>query len=172
MDLPKSVRLELLEHAIQVLGLVDIRHSLIGDEEVRGISGGQRKRVNIGIELVADPAILFLDEPTSGLDSTASKQVIQGVQRVARDGVTVAAVIHQPSYETFCMFDDLILLAKGGRTVYFGLQTDVQVSTRQYAIPWTISHYPNFKFSEDNIRNITFGKEKPGRCCQCTIGLS
>lgn len=167
-------RLEVVANAISVLGLSDVRHSLIGDEETRGVSGGQRKRVNVGLELVADPSVLFLDEPTSGLDSTASKLVVQvslhrcsdaevlvgfhasvhldgmpcggevkdnipescvnccivmlqGIQRVARSGVTVAAVIHQPAYETFCMFDDLILLAKGGMTAYYGQQKDVQV---------------------------------------------
>jgi ABC-type multidrug transport system ATPase subunit len=67
------------------------------------------------------------DEPTSGLDSTASKLVVQCLQRVARTGVTVAAVIHQPSWETFCLFDDLILLAKGGLTAYYGPQEQVQV---------------------------------------------
>lgn len=67
------------------------------------------------------------DEPTSGLDSTASKLVVQCLQRVARSGVTVAAVIHQPSWETFCLFDDLILLAKGGLTAYAGPQEQVQV---------------------------------------------
>ena len=55
---------------------------MIGDEEVRGISGGQRKRVNVGLELVADPIMLFLDEPTSGLDSTSSKMVISALQEV------------------------------------------------------------------------------------------
>lgn len=68
------------------------------------------------------------DEPTSGLDSTASKLVVQCLQRVARTGVTVAAVIHQPSWETFCLFDDLILLAKGGLTAYYGPQDNVQAS--------------------------------------------
>lgn len=119
-------RLEVVENAITVLGLGEIRHSIIGDEETRGISGGQRKRVNVGLELVADPVILFLDEPTSGLDSTASKLVVQGLRRVAQLGVTVVAVIHQPSYEVFCMFDDLVLLAKGGQTAYYGPQADVQ----------------------------------------------
>lgn len=56
---------------------------MIGDEEVRGISGGQRKRVNVGLELVADPVMLFLDEPTSGLDSTSSKMVISALQEVS-----------------------------------------------------------------------------------------
>ena len=66
----------------QILALDDIRNEIIGDEEVRGISGGQRKRVNVGLELVADPIMLFLDEPTSGLDSTSSKMVISALQQV------------------------------------------------------------------------------------------
>lgn len=88
--------------------------------KVRGISGGQRKRVNVGLELVADPSVLLLDEPTSGLDSTASRLVLAALQRVARLGVTAAAVVHQPSYEALCLFDDLVLLAKGGVTAYCG----------------------------------------------------
>ena len=67
---------------LQILALDDIRNEIIGDEEVRGISGGQRKRVNVGLELVADPIMLFLDEPTSGLDSTSSKMVISALQEV------------------------------------------------------------------------------------------
>ncbi len=88
---------------------VDIRHSLIGDASKRGISGGQRKRVNIGMELVACPTVLFLgthwrwfiwlDEPTSGLDSTSSKEVCDALRTVARLGLTVITVIHQPRYE-------------------------------------------------------------------------
>lgn len=66
---------------VQILALDDIRNEIIGDEEVRGISGGQRKRVNVGLELVADPIMLFLDEPTSGLDSTSSKMVISALQQ-------------------------------------------------------------------------------------------
>ena len=68
--------------AMQVLQLEDIRNETIGDEDVRGISGGQRKRVNVGLELVADPALLFLDEPTSGLDSTSSRLVVAALQQV------------------------------------------------------------------------------------------
>ena len=67
---------------LQILALDDIRNEIIGDEEVRGISGGQRKRVNVGLELVADPIMLFLDEPTSGLDSTSSKMVVSALQQV------------------------------------------------------------------------------------------
>ncbi|GAB4817511.1 hypothetical protein N2152v2_004557 [Parachlorella kessleri] len=122
----REQHLYFVERAIQILQLEDVRHELIGNEETRGISGGQRKRVNVGLELVADPLLLFLDEPTSGLDSTASKALVAALQAVARGGVTAAAVIHQPSYEIFDMFDDLMMLGKGGRTVYYGPQAGVQ----------------------------------------------
>ncbi|KAL3137532.1 hypothetical protein ABBQ38_004816 [Trebouxia sp. C0009 RCD-2024] len=126
-----------VERAIQILALDDIRNEIIGDEEVRGISGGQRKRVNVGLELVADPVMLFLDEPTSGLDSTSSNMVISALQEVAHMGVTIAAVIHQPSYEIFQMFDDILLLAKGGRTAFYGPEGQVQGYFEKlgYALP-------------------------------------
>ena len=81
---------------IEVLGLREIRHSPIGDENTRGISGGQRKRVNIALEMVADPLVLFLDEPTSGLDSTSSMEVCSALRKIADIGITVVTVLHQP----------------------------------------------------------------------------
>jgi ABC-type multidrug transport system ATPase subunit len=105
---------------INVLGLHEIRHSMIGDENTRGISGGQRKRVNIALEMVADPLVLFLDEPTSGLDSTSSMEVCDALRKIADIGLTVVTVLHQPRYEIFCQFHDVLLLGKGGRAVYLG----------------------------------------------------
>lgn len=110
---------------IQTLGLEDVQNSIIGDEKDRGISGGQRKRVNIGMELVAQPSLLLLDEPTSGLDSNASQEVCRALQTIASTGITVLTVIHQPRYEIFQMFDNVLLLAKGGNTVYMGPAKDV-----------------------------------------------
>ena len=101
-----------------MLDLREIRHSRIGDENTRGISGGQRKRVNIGLEMVAEPSVLFLDEPTSGLDSTSSLDVCKALRDIADTGITVITVIHQPRYEIFTMFHDVLLLGKGGQTVY------------------------------------------------------
>jgi hypothetical protein len=98
-----------------------VANATIGNEEERGISGGQRKRVNIGMELVAEPSVLFLDEPTSGLDSSTSFDVCHNLRNLARQqGLTVAAVIHSPSPATFRQFDDFLLLGKGGRIVYMG----------------------------------------------------
>ncbi|KAJ2998350.1 hypothetical protein HDV02_004565 [Globomyces sp. JEL0801] len=106
---------------ITFLGMSHIANSIIGNEEERGISGGQRKRVNIGMELVAEPSILFLDEPTSGLDSSTAFEVCSNLKQIARSqGLTVAAVIHSPSPATFRQFDDFLLLGKGGQVVYIG----------------------------------------------------
>jgi ABC-type multidrug transport system ATPase subunit len=84
----------IVDDVIDILGLRDIENSIIGDELNRGISGGQRKRVNIGIELVADPSVLFLDEPTSGLDSASSKDICHAIQSLTQLGMTVRASIH------------------------------------------------------------------------------
>ncbi|TPX56194.1 hypothetical protein PhCBS80983_g04712 [Powellomyces hirtus] len=112
---------DLVLDTIAFLGLDHIMNSTVGDEVERGISGGQRKRVNIGMELVAAPSVLFLDEPTSGLDSATSFEVCQLLHTIAREqSMTIAAVVHSPSPTAFDQFDDLLLLGKGGRVIYFG----------------------------------------------------
>jgi len=109
------------DEVIKTLGLGGVAVTPIGDETTRGVSGGQRKRVNIGMELVANPRILFLDEPTSGLDSTSSQEVMSALGRIAKEeGMTIMAVIHQPRLEIYNEIDDLLLLGKGGQTVYIG----------------------------------------------------
>ncbi|KAF9116038.1 hypothetical protein BGX27_005271 [Mortierella sp. AM989] len=113
-------RLKVLE-VIQFLGIGHIMDNPIGDVETRGVSGGERKRVNIGMELVASPSILFLDEPTSGLDSATSFEVCKLLRQIAQEQfLTVAAVVHSPSPHAFNQFDDLLLLGAGGRVVYSG----------------------------------------------------
>ncbi|KAI8926163.1 hypothetical protein BC831DRAFT_457743 [Entophlyctis helioformis] len=120
----QRVKAKVLE-IISFLGMSHVANSIIGDEETRGVSGGQRKRVNIGMELVAEPSILFLDEPTSGLDSSTAFEVCSNLRNIARlQGLTVAAVIHSPSPATFRQFDDFMLLGKGGRLIYMGPRED------------------------------------------------
>ncbi|XP_059289689.1 ABC transporter G family member 24-like isoform X2 [Lycium ferocissimum] len=119
-DLPKQDKVLIVERVIDFLGLQSVRGSLVGTVENRGISGGQRKRVNVGLELVMEPSLLFLDEPTSGLDSSSSQLLLRALRREALEGVNICMVVHQPSYTLFKMFDDLILLAKGGLVVYHG----------------------------------------------------
>ncbi|CAN1837370.1 ABC transporter G family member 28 [Linum perenne] len=119
-DLPKQEKVLVVERVIESLGLQPVRDSLVGTVEKRGISGGQRKRVNVGLEMVMEPSLLILDEPTSGLDSSSSQLLLRALKREALEGVNICMVVHQPSYSLFRMFDDLILLAKGGLTAYHG----------------------------------------------------
>lgn len=109
-----------VDETIAELGLTRVAHQRIGTPIQRGISGGQRRRVTLGCELVRLPRVLLVDEPTSGLDSTASREVVDALRRVSRRyGTLVIATIHQPSYETLSLFDRTLLIAHG-RTAFFG----------------------------------------------------
>ncbi|KZW00496.1 P-loop containing nucleoside triphosphate hydrolase protein [Exidia glandulosa HHB12029] len=109
-----------VEDTIAQLGLSRVADNRIGTPIQRGVSGGQRRRVSIGVELVRLPRILLLDEPTSGLDSAASREIIRTTRDIARRyGMLVIATIHQPSYETLALFDRVLLLARG-QTAFFG----------------------------------------------------
>ncbi|MEE2829204.1 MAG: FHA domain-containing protein, partial [Myxococcota bacterium] len=114
---------EIMERIGTVLGQLDLqgqRHSLVGDEVRRGLSGGQRKRLNVAMELLSQPAALLLDEPTSGLDARSAMQLIRQCRGLASSGRTVIMTVHQPSREAFELFDKLLLLTKGGKLAYFG----------------------------------------------------
>ena len=106
-------RQDVVDVTIEVLGLGKSRHKRIGGTKRRGLSGGERKRVSIAIELVAQPSVLILDEPTSGLDSTAALVLMKQLSEVARWGVAVVTVLHQPSGRVFDLLDDLILVHSG-----------------------------------------------------------
>lgn len=123
LRLPTSMSKEevnsIIDGTIIEMGLQDCADRLIGNWHFRGISGGEKKRLSIALEILTRPRLLFLDEPTSGLDSASAFFVVQTLRNVARDGRTVISSIHQPSSEVFALFDDLFLLS-GGETVYFG----------------------------------------------------
>ncbi|XP_010528033.1 PREDICTED: ABC transporter G family member 21-like [Tarenaya hassleriana] len=123
LRLPKELtRLEKTEHVESVisdLGLNRCINSIIGGGLIRGISGGERKRVSIGQEMLVNPSLLLLDEPTSGLDSTAAARVIATARGLARGGRTVVATIHQPSSRLYRMFDKVLVLSDGS-PIYSG----------------------------------------------------
>ena len=145
--LPRTLsRAEAAERAddvLEALGLAHVADSLVGDESARGVSGGERKRLNIALELVADPLVLFLDEPTTGLDSAAALGVVEALRRLARGrGITVVAVVHQPRQEIVEAIDDLVLLGRGGRPVFLGpraLALDYLTDALGYELPSTCS---------------------------------
>ncbi|KAE8689965.1 ABC transporter G family member 22 [Hibiscus syriacus] len=111
---------------IRELGLERCQDTMIGGSFVRGVSGGERKRVCIGNEIIINPSLLFLDEPTSGLDSTTALRTVQTLHDIAEAGKTVVTTIHQPSSRLFHKFDKLILLGKGS-LLYFGRASEVMV---------------------------------------------
>lgn len=135
LRLPKTLSKEevndIVEGTIMELGLQECADRHIGNWHLRGLSGGEKKRLSIALEILTRPRLLFLDEPTSGLDSASAFFVVQTLRNIAHDHVrTVISSIHQPSSEVFALFDHLFLLS-GGQTVYFGAANkavDVRIS--------------------------------------------
>jgi ABC-type multidrug transport system ATPase subunit len=123
LRLPKSLSLamktERVTQVISELGLLGAKDTIIGNAMVRGVSGGERKRVSIGLELLHDPNLVFMDEPTSGLDSFQAANVMNTLKDVATQGRTVICSIHQPRSSIYAMLDGILLL-EGGKSVYFG----------------------------------------------------
>jgi ABC-type multidrug transport system ATPase subunit len=105
---------------LRSLGLYQIRNMRVGSPMNKKISGGQRKRLNIGLELMREPSILFLDEPTSGLSSHDSENIVDLLKELTIKGKLVYVVIHQPSSDIFKMFDQLLILDTGGYLIYNG----------------------------------------------------
>eukprot|EP00178_Gracilaria_changii_P026509 TRINITY_DN815_c0_g1_i2.p1 TRINITY_DN815_c0_g1~~TRINITY_DN815_c0_g1_i2.p1 ORF type:complete len:645 (+),score=141.24 TRINITY_DN815_c0_g1_i2:205-2139(+) len=122
-SMPKHKKLLRVQKVIQELGLAKVKDTMIGNQIVRGISGGERKRVNIGTELVTNPSLLFLDEPTTGLDSFNALNVMTALRQLASNGRTIVSTIHQPRSSIFALFDQLCLLSEG-RVMYFGPAKD------------------------------------------------
>ncbi|CAN6209890.1 unnamed protein product [Urochloa humidicola] len=121
---PASEKRARADRAIRQMGLAAVAGNRIGGRVCKGISGGQRRRVSICVELLASPALVFLDEPTGGLDSAASLHVMGRIASLAREErMTVVAAVHQPSSEVFRLFHGLCLLAYG-KMVYFGPAAD------------------------------------------------
>nr|XP_042130495.1 broad substrate specificity ATP-binding cassette transporter ABCG2 [Peromyscus maniculatus bairdii] len=104
---------ERINMVIKELGLEKVADSKVGTQFTRGVSGGERKRTSIGMELITDPSILFLDEPTTGLDSSTANAVLLLLKRMSKQGRTIIFSIHQPRYSIFKLFDSLTLLASG-----------------------------------------------------------
>jgi ABC-type multidrug transport system ATPase subunit/ABC-type multidrug transport system permease subunit len=115
----KKAQAERVEELIQELNLEKAAETVVGDAKIRGISGGERRRLAIACELISSPSVIFLDEPTSGLDSTAASQLVQALRNLSDSGKTIIAVIHQPSQHVFAAFDDLLLVSEG-KQMYFG----------------------------------------------------
>eukprot|EP00522_Entomoneis_paludosa_P001388 CAMPEP_0172475348 /NCGR_PEP_ID=MMETSP1065-20121228/69819_1 /TAXON_ID=265537 /ORGANISM="Amphiprora paludosa, Strain CCMP125" /LENGTH=673 /DNA_ID=CAMNT_0013233547 /DNA_START=69 /DNA_END=2090 /DNA_ORIENTATION=+ len=146
LRLPKTVTNEqcqqLVANTLKELGLEGAADTIIGGGLKKGISGGEKRRVSIGMELVAKPSLIFLDEPTSGLDSFAAAQVMKLLQRVAQSGNTVLFTVHQPSSNIFNSFDRLILLNNKGKVMHQGSVSEITHDFANYGYPVPSQYNP------------------------------
>ncbi|XP_074567110.1 ABC transporter G family member 9 [Curcuma longa] len=118
-ELPREAKVMRAEAVLARVGLAACRDGIVGSTLVRGVSGGERKRVSIAQEMLVDPSLLMLDEPTSGLDSTIAGMIVSTLWELAGAGKTVVMTIHQPSSRLFYMFHKILLLSDGN-PIYFG----------------------------------------------------
>ncbi len=109
------------------IGLNEVKHLKVGSPLEKTISGGQRKRLNIALELIREPAVMFVDEPTSGLSSRDSENIMDMLKELALKGKLIFVVIHQPSSDIFKMFDKLLILDQGGYPIFDGNPIDAVV---------------------------------------------
>ncbi|MCV9387062.1 ATP-binding cassette domain-containing protein [Reichenbachiella ulvae] len=126
-DLPEGRIKHEVNKVLEDLDIEEIQHLKVGDPLNKTISGGQRKRLNIALELLREPSVLFIDEPTSGLSSMDSEKVMHLLKEQARNGKLVFAIIHQPSSDIYKLFDKMWILDKGGYPIYTGNPIDAVV---------------------------------------------
>ena len=123
LRLPEEITMEeknkRVDNMISLLHLEKCQDTIVGDSLIKGISGGEKKRLSVGMEMIMNPSIIFLDEPTSGLDSYSAYSLVSNLKDLASTGRTVITTIHQPSSEILGLFDDLIILYQG-KIVYQG----------------------------------------------------
>jgi ABC-type multidrug transport system ATPase subunit len=124
IKLPPSVsrkrKLARAEEVLKMLGLRDCADGIVGGELLKGISGGEKRRLSLACEMINDPAVLIVDEPTSGLDANTARNVMEALRDIARSGRTVIASLHQPRSDIYEMADNYIILAKRGNVVFQG----------------------------------------------------
>ncbi|KXJ88640.1 ABC-2 type transporter-domain-containing protein [Microdochium bolleyi] len=161
-DVSREDKLDYVNVIMDLLELSDLADTLIGTVGA-GLTVEQRKRVTIGVELVSKPSILlFLDEPTSGLDGQSAFNTVRFLRKLADVGQAVLVTIHQPSAQLFAQFDSLLLLARGGKTVYFGDIGDNGAAIKDYFAAQGAPFPPNSNPAEHMI-DIVSGHLSQGR---------
>ena len=125
VEMPREKKMERARQVLAVLGLKHCADTVVGSELLKGLSGGEKRRLSIGIQMITDPSILVIDEPTSGLDAFTARYVMQTLKEIASSGRTVICSIHQPRSDIFEMFDSILLLARGGKVAYSGPRSQI-----------------------------------------------
>lgn len=164
---------QLVEKTLLNLGLLERKNLKVGSPLNKMISGGQRKRLNIALELIREPAILFVDEPTSGLSSRDSENVMDLLRELTLKGKLIFVVIHQPSSDIYKMFDNMMILDTGGYLIYYGnpvegvmyfKRLDMQINSDQGECPTCGNVNPELIFNIIEARVVDeFGRYTPIR---------
>lgn len=171
----EDIKKRKIDNALELLDIQHIKDNIIGDENRKGISGGQRKRVNLGQELVSDPQVLFLDEVTSGLDPKTDVDIMNLLRNKADNGTTIVLTTHNINSRTFHLFDKIIVLTKGGKLAFVGppsgvydyfiiqnpeeifdkiVAPPIESNNNDAAIAWNQKYYhSNFKQKQEKIIN-------------------
>uniref|UniRef100_A0A914PBH5 ABC transporter domain-containing protein n=1 Tax=Panagrolaimus davidi TaxID=227884 RepID=A0A914PBH5_9BILA len=153
-DYTQEQRKQRVEETMIEMGVTHVRDVIIGTPLKKGISGGERKRVCVGMSLLSRPQLLFLDEPTSGLDSVTALDLLHTFSKLAHGGregqkaVTIVCSIHQPQSKIFDLFDSIILL-KAGNIIYQGLRADVMSTFTEAGFPC-----PMFTNPADHLMDV------------------
>ena len=141
------------------VGLTKVADVMIGGEKLKGISGGEKKRLSLASAVLTNPSILFCDEPTSGLDSFMASSIMDLINELASSGKTIICTIHQPSSQIFSRLDKLLLLAEG-ETAYFGATAEAKKYFSSINLPCPEDYNPSDYF----IQTLAI---VPGRELEC-----
>jgi ABC-type multidrug transport system ATPase subunit len=170
LDKPKAEIESIVDKLLKEFGLDHIADNMIGTIFKRGLSGGQKKRVDIGIEFVAPPLVLFLDEPTSGLDGQIALEILKVIQRIVKssaDKLSIILSIHQPNQAILDLFDHLLILGKGGM-MYFGTVAESMTYFTNIGFPPPAGISPTdfyLKITDQSFSsNVTFSFESSYSC--------
>jgi ABC-type multidrug transport system ATPase subunit len=152
-------RKAVVERWLRILGLKEVENVKVGNDDLKGLSGGQRRRLSIGIDLLKEPKLIFLDEPISGLDSTSAYKVVKAVQELAvEDSRTVLMTIHQPSPRILHLLSTILVIASG-RAVFQGCEDDIHTYLRDVAKRSVPGHITPVEFFLDVLEELRERKE-------------
>ncbi|XP_055606138.1 protein white isoform X2 [Uranotaenia lowii] len=159
-DVPKSIKLVRVAEVLQELSLTKCADTVIGAPgRIKGLSGGERKRLAFASETLTDPHLLLCDEPTSGLDSFMAHSVLQVLKGMAMKGKTIVLTIHQPSSELYCLFDKILLMAEG-RVAFLGSPYQASEFFSQLGIPCP----PNYNPADFYVQMLAIAPNKEAEC--------
>ncbi|CRH03889.1 ABC transporter G family member 2, putative [Plasmodium relictum] len=159
LDIRDKAKLDELVHSVlDIMSLTHVKDTIVGDAFIRGISGGQRKRLSIANEILSNPRLLLMDEPTSGLDSSSALSLVECIQRIAKiSDTTILSSLHQPSSQVFGKFDRLIAITNG-YIIYHGKTTQLNKYLKKigFICPygWNVADYLMDVLTNDNYEAI------------------